>query len=133
MTQRVAWCNMGQWPVYVGFTASPDAFKRALKRMKVTEDVPFLSHVRAGATTHAFVKDGGLTFIVTIARTRHSREQVAALIAHECMHVVQGMREELASGDHFDKESEAYLLQHLVQHCLQEMWKTGRSRASRPV
>ena len=125
---------MGQWPVFVGFTTSPDAFKRAVKRLKITEDVSFLGHIRAAATTHIFERNGSLTFIITMQQPtrRYTREQVAALIAHECMHVIQEMRRELARGNCFDDESEAYLLQHIVQHCLQTVWATGRSRAVKP-
>lgn len=125
---------MGQWPVFVGFTTDEAAFKRCIKRLKITDDVPFLGHIRANATTHIFERNGSLTFVITLqpVTRRQTREQVAALIAHECMHVIQEMRRELSRGGHFDDESEAYLLQHLVQHCLQEAWKTGRKRAIAP-
>lgn len=130
----VEWANMGQWPVYLGFTMSPDDFNEALKRMEVEQDVPFLGRSGANATTHIFERHGTLTFIVTLQKParRISKEQVAAIIAHEAMHVVQCMTRELAQGVRFDDESEAYLLQHIVQHCLQVAWNTGRARSTVP-
>lgn len=130
----VEWANMGQWPVYLGFTMSPDDFAEAVKRMDIEQDVPFLGRAGANATTHTFERRGTLTFIITLEKStrRHSKEQVAALIAHEAMHVVQQMTRELAQGLRFDDESEAYLLQHIVQHCLQIAWDTGRVRSTVP-
>lgn len=125
---------MGQWPVFLGFTMSPDDFAEAVKRLEVKEDVPFLGRPGANATTHTFERRGALTFIITLQKParRLSKEQVAALIAHEAMHVVQQMTRELAQGLRFDDESEAYLLQHIVQHCLQIAWDTGRVRSTVP-
>lgn len=130
----VEWANMGQWPVFLGFTMSPDDFAEAVKRLGVEEDVPFLVRSGANATTHTFERRGALTFIITLQKParRLSKEQVAALIAHEAMHVVQQMTRELAQGLRFDDESEAYLLQHIVQHCLQIAWDTGRVRSTVP-
>lgn len=131
----IEWAHMGQWPVFLGFTMSPDDFAEALKRMEVEQDVPFLGRPGANATTHIFERHGALTFIITLAKParRHSKEQVAALIAHEALHVVQHMTREMAQGNRFDDESEAYLLQHIVQHCLQAAWNSGRTRAVEPA
>lgn len=130
----VEWANMGQWPVYLGFTMSPNDFTEALKQMDVEQEVPFLGRSGTNATTHIFECRGDLTFIIALEKPsrRHSKEQVAALIAHEALHVVQHMTRELAQGNRFDDESEAYLLQHIVQHCLQIAWNTGRARSTVP-
>lgn len=93
-----------------------------------------IGHERANMTTHILVNRGTLCFIIAAQppSRKHSKEQYAALIAHEALHVVQEMQRELARGEHFDDESAAYLLQHIVQHCLQEAWNTGRIKRIKP-
>jgi hypothetical protein len=131
---KVSYLNPGPYPVYIGFTTSTDAFQRELKRLKVPGDHRAIQHERANATTHFLTSGTSLTCIIVMQppTPRISKEQYAALVAHEALHVVQEMERELYSGKRFDDESEAYLLQHIVQHCLQEAWRTGRSRRSKP-
>jgi len=50
-----------------------------------------------------------------------TKEQYAALLAHEALHAIQEMRD-LNGGDPFCQETEAYLLQMIVQDCLQIAW-----------
>lgn len=134
MSNRVSYLNSGPYPVYIGFTTSTDAFRRELKRLKVPGDHRAIQRERANATTHFLINSTTLTCIIVMPPPdrKHSKEQYAALVAHEAMHVIQEMERELYSGNRFDDESEAYLIQHIVQHCLQEAWRTGRSRRSKP-
>lgn len=55
------------------------------------------------------------------------------MIAHEAQHVVQYIREEFNGHHDFGVENEAYLLQYIVQSCLQELWKTKRVMRTRPT
>lgn len=131
---QVHWMHPGQWPVYIGFCTDEGAFQRCMKRMKVDDPPPWITN-GSNATTHTRVKgNGGTTFVICIRpQTRkHSREQYAALIAHESLHVVQEMERTLYPSGRFDDESSAYLLQHIVQHCLTQAWNTGRTRKSEP-
>jgi len=124
----VSYCNIGPFPGYVGFTTSAKAFQREVKRLKVPEPPKFLASDRANATTHFLEKDGATTAIITIGKPKGvSFEQYAGLIAHEAVHVAQMLWSDIgekAPGD----EAEAYLVQHIVQFCLQEAYKTGRER-----
>lgn len=133
---RVEWMHPGQWPVYIGFTTSEDAFKRAMRRMRVpAAQAPHWINPGASATTHTFEQSGkNLCFIICIGPhgRQVSREQYAALIAHEALHVVQAMNREFSPQGRFDDESEAYLLQYIVQHCLQHAWKSNRTRSTAP-
>lgn len=117
----IDYINLGPWPGYVGFTTSPEAFAKEMKRLAVDVDVPFLGHANANGTTHMFEYKGSLCQIITLQapHLRISPECYAALIAHECAHVVQHMREEFSRGENLGAEAEAYLIQHLVQECLQ--------------
>lgn len=132
--KRVSYLHPGPYPVYIGFTDCPQAFAREVKRLKIDDPPQMLGHERANMTTHIFENKGTLCFIIAAQpyTRKVSREQYAALIAHEAMHVVQEMQRELARGNVFDDESGAYLLQHITQHCLQQAWQTGRVRKTTP-
>lgn len=134
MTTRVSYLNPGPYPVHIGFTTSEEAFRREIKRLKIPEDVPFLGRERANATMHTLVKGSSVIYIIAMQppTRKIGKEQYAALVAHEALHIIQDMRSELNQNKPFDKESECYLLQHIVQHCLQEAWQTGRVKRIRP-
>lgn len=131
---KVHWLQTGQWPCYIGFTTDEGAFRRCMKRMDVS-DPPQWIMGGANATMHTFERpSGGTTFIICMTphNRKVSREQYAAMIAHEALHVVQEMERTYYTGGRFDDESSAYLLQHIVQHCLQHAWNTGRTRRAAP-
>jgi hypothetical protein len=129
--ERIHYLNLGPWPGYVGFTTSPDAFKREMRRLKVKEPNEFTKNAHSNAATHFLSNNGQSLAIICIepmSRTR-SKEQYAALLAHEAVHVVQQMREDL--GD-LGSEAEAYLVQQMVQEGLQKAWKTNRVTRREP-
>lgn len=129
---EIAYFPMGQWPAYVGFTMSPKAFRREMKRLKVDGPPAFLLRATADATTHFLEKNGVMTFIVAMRKSgKRAPEQVAGVISHEAMHIIQWLWAELGEREP-GKESEAYLMQHIVQCCLQEAWATGRERRVTP-
>lgn len=127
--------NLGPWPFYVGFTTSEAAFAAEMKRLKIGQEVAYLGRERANATTHFF---NGTDMVCAIIAApafnarKHSREQYAALVAHETAHVVQEMRNELNNGEHLGNEAEAYLAQQIVQECLQIAWNSGKRRSTEP-
>lgn len=127
---HIRYFNMGPWPIYVGFSDSPEAFAKEMQRMKI-DGVPFVN-AGANATMHTFEKDGSTTCIITLQKgCGKSREMVAALLAHEAVHVAQELWQ--AIGEHKPgREAEAYLVQMITQCCLQEAWKTNRVRRSEP-
>jgi hypothetical protein len=129
---KVYYMNTGPWPYFIGFTTDQDAFKREMRRLKVKEPVSFFASANAAATTHSFTSGGTAMAIVCIAppSRKQSKEQYAALIAHEATHVVQDMRENL--GD-LGREAEAYLVQQVVQEALQIAWRTNRTIRKAPV
>lgn len=124
------WLNLGPWPYFVGFTTEVADYDREMRRLKCKESLPAVLE-GASATTHFFASSDGATAIIVMPphKRKRSREQYAALLAHEAMHVVQDMRTEL--GD-LGKEAEAYLMQQVVQEGLQTAWNTGRVRKTRP-
>lgn len=131
MSERVRYLNLGPWVYFVGFTTDEAEVDREARRLRMPgpiETVP-----GAAATTHIFTREGhpGTAIIRIVPPSRRqSREQYAAMLAHEAVHVVQDMRAML--GD-LGKEAEAYLVQFIVQSCLQIAWKTGRVQRLRPA
>jgi hypothetical protein len=127
--------NAGPWPVFIGVATDPKAFQRELDRLGVTQEVSFLGRATADATTHHLISPGGQqVHIITIGKTKgRTREQVAGLVAHEAMHVIQNMQDDLARGERLGMEAEAYLMQMIVQECLQMVWSSRFSRRSEPA
>lgn len=123
--------NMGPWPMYLGFTQSKKAFAKEMKRLSVV-NVSFLSSDHANATVHILEKDGALTCIIAMEKGKgRSPEQIAGLIAHEAMHIVQELWSHI--GEKVPgREAEAYLIQHIVQSCLQIACDTGRTKKTEP-
>lgn len=121
--------NLGPWPYYLGVTTSPKAFSREMKRLKIGNDIPFFGRVNANATAHFFQVKSKSCAIITVQpfdKKTVTKEMFAALIAHEAMHVVQDMQEQLAGSKSLGVEAEAYLIQQIVQEALQIAWKTGK-------
>ena len=129
----IRYFSTGPWPVFIGFTTCPKVFKREMKRLGV-EDVDFYASRHANATTHHFTKDNQNIWLITMApySRKCTQEQYAALIAHEAVHVIQGMGRELAGGRSLGEEAEAYLVQQIVQESLQVAWKSNMARRGTP-
>lgn len=129
---HIAYFNMGPWPFYCGFTTSKKAFAKEMERLGVDPVPPFFGAAHANATVHYLEKDGCPTMIVTMVKPgKRSTEQVAGLLAHEATHVVQELWAQLGEREP-GREAEAYLVQMIVQCCLQIVYKTGRVRKSEP-
>lgn len=119
---RIEYIPMGPWPYFVGFSTSAEDFAAEVKRLKVETEVEFIRG--KGATTHHFEHgDGSAISILAIEpySRRRTREQYAALVAHEAVHVLQAMQRELGE---LGPEAEAYIVQHIVQTVLQSAWKS---------
>ena len=128
---RVHYINLGPFPGFVGFTTSSDAFQREMRRLRVKDAGSYIAQGANGATHYLRGPSGDRTTIVCVEppSKRRSKEQYAALLAHEATHVVQDMRQNLGNlGD----EAEAYLVQQIVQEGLQIAWKTGRETQRKP-
>ena len=130
----VNYIHMGQWPCFVGFTTSKDDFQKELKRLDVKEEVPFLGSEQANATTWTFNSKGKVVHIICMEpfSRRVSREVYAALVAHECVHVLQLIQEDYAGKRSLGCEADAYLVQYLVQEILSIAWDTGREKSTKP-
>lgn len=125
---HIRYFHMGQWPCYVGFTTEPEAFDAEIKRLKVDNPPEFVANEHSHACTHFLTNRDMLTVIVTIRRQRRRmKEQIAALIAHEAVHVMQEMENQFFRGGRFDYESQAYIVQYLTQQFLIEYNNPGKN------
>ena len=132
-TAHIDYFNMGPRPLYCGFTTSRKAFRKEMKRLAVSPLPDFHGSTHANATTHFLhAKDGGFTTIITLDKPKgRTPEQIAGLIAHEATHVAQELWTNIGEREP-GKEAEAYLVQAIVQNCLQVAMKTGRVRKTEP-
>lgn len=121
--------NIGPWPGYVGFTTCEKAFAKEMKRLRIPGTVDYLPTSHANAATHFLEKNGKTIAIIVMPKFNArvaSREMYVALLAHEAMHVIQQMQEDLARGKTLGSEAEAYLIQQIVQECLQIAWASNK-------
>jgi hypothetical protein len=127
---HIEYYNMGQWPLFVGFTTSEKAFKREMKRLQVS--IPFIPNERSTAAAHYLERGGDLTVIITMRPCKGKPvEQIAGLLAHEAVHVAQQLWENIGESKP-GREAEAYLVQMITQCCLQDALKTNRVRKEAP-
>lgn len=77
------------------------------------------------AVCHEFVGPKGQILIIAIDMEQaqgKSKEQIAAIIAHEAVHASQFLLNEI--GEHKPGvETPAYIVGYLTQRCLQELWR----------
>lgn len=122
---------IGVYPLFVGFTMSKKAYLKEMKRLEIVNPSPFLSD-NSNATCHHFVGKTGRVSVIAMKRpTGVNVGQVAGLIAHEAVHVVQRLWDEIGETDP-GHEAEAYLVQTITQGCLALALNTGRERRRCP-
>lgn len=131
----VHYLNMGPWPGFIGLVFDDKAFQAEMKRLDIPREVKMLGHSRAGATLHEFVSPkGDCVWLLALGPTKgRTKEQIAGLVAHEAMHIIQFMQAELAGGKSLGAEAEAYLMQMIVQEALQILWKSNKVRREVPT
>lgn len=128
----ILWINT-PFPCFIGFTASTVAWNTLMD--KLGADLPMVRDQASASTRALDHKNGDLCIMVTtwpINKRKNSWEAHAAMIAHECVHVVQFIKERYSSNIPLGDETEAYLVQYMVQEILQFAYKTGRSIRREP-
>ena len=129
---HIDYFNMGPWPIYVGFTQSAKAFRKEMKRLKITPCPEITVNAHSNAATHFLTSpDHGLTAIIAMPKSKRSPEQIAGLIAHEATHVARHLWINIGE-DNPGHEAEAYLIQMVTQCCLQIALDSGRTRKTAP-
>lgn len=126
---------MGPWPGFIGLVFDEKAFYAEMKRLDIKKPGNFLGSERAHATMHHLVSKGGqVVYLLALGSVKgRSKEMVAGLVAHEAIHIIQQMQEDIAGGDSLGREAEAYLVQMIVQEALQSLWKSNKVRRLEPL
>lgn len=117
-------------PLCYGLCLDEKDFKRALKKLKIDEEVGFLLNENADATVHLFTKDGMTASIVCLGNVRGKTiEQLHSLLLHEAVHIWQVIKEQLNEREP-SIEFEAYSIQTIAQNlfCSYKDQKKKRAR-----
>lgn len=118
----VKYVGVDPFPCFFGFCFSEKDYAKEMKHLLI-EPHKFLE---TAAVVKTFTgPDESLVILLCIdkeASKLRSKEQVAALIAHEAVHVVQVIKEEYSPKHDLGSETEAYLVQRIVQNCLELLW-----------
>ena len=121
---KTKWLDMGPIIVHFGFCGSEKAYRKTMKRMGVSDTMPFVSP-GAGASVRTFERPGSnMTILMcydATAKTDNTRNQIDSLIAHEAAHVAQYSIEYMnEKGD--AKETFAYIVQYVFGFVTNELW-----------
>ena len=122
---HVWWMSAQAWPTYVGFCPSERAYKKYLKEHTQDKD----EYPRTGGHVKVFEneKERSITVLVFIGDhvdKSTDRVGIAAIIAHECMHVMQRIHRDMGVRER-DDEVEAYTLQNLM-HFVMDIYNQTR-------
>lgn len=100
---------------YLGVCVSEDAWFKEMKSMGIKHPAEFVSH-DANATTHFLTNSDGRRATIVCIRHNPSRTgiQIAALLAHEAVHVFQRYCDYIGEDNPSD-EFEAYCVQNIFQ------------------
>lgn len=115
------------WPVFIGFTDDPILFAREMRRINLDDEMPPFVLKKGGATTH-FMRgdDGMLRMVITIeGHRKQTKAVVAALIAHEAVHVWEHVCDEMGGPDP-QGEHAAYGVQWITVCILEHLWRKGK-------
>jgi hypothetical protein len=104
---------------YLGVCITEEAWEKQMKKMGIKYPDHFLSQ-DANATTHFLINSNGKRATIVCIRHDPSRTgvQIAALLAHEAVHVFQRYCDYIGE-DQPSKEFEAYCVQNIFQELAQ--------------
>ena len=114
------WFEVGPMPGYVGIVFTKRAFFNVLKKLEVEDAVKeqWVGDGSAGANCLLLRKDNGdIVSLVSLDPADYegrSSAQVAAILAHEAVHVWQYMRDEMKEHKP-GAETEAWVIQYYTQ------------------
>ncbi len=122
MKNRICWLDTDPWRTNVGFTTSPAAYRREIRRLLGNDQTYFAEYHGvpdrpANASVTPLKDQSGATVCLVFLNREQRKDrtgiEIVATIAHECMHVWQFIKEFHGVHDP-DKESEAYAFDNLL-------------------
>lgn len=131
---RLVYFDMGPWPFYCGVVTCRAAWKREMKRLKVSH--PFMANDHAVATAHWITRPGKATIALIaleLPKDKLPLDLLAARIAHEAVHVLHRLQEWVNGGEQLGDEAEAYLGGYIVRGCLNAALGAEAGNAVQPA
>lgn len=125
---KLFWLDMDFWPCFVGFCDKPKHYFKFLKELGATDDHYLPDH--ADAAVKALYNGGKRIYLLLIDRdqfAKYSKTERTGLLAHECVHILQEMRESI--GD-LGSEGEAYTMQRILMSAM--TWEKSRRKRGKP-
>ena len=121
----MTWCYRGlcDLPGHLGMARSEADFRRKLRHLKVpVRDWPEFVMAKADVTTHFFERGNSVCAVVCYRPDgTKTRSQIAAMMAHEAVHVWRSAMERLGEKDP-SEEFMAYGIQNITQTLLTVLW-----------
>lgn len=129
---KVLWCEPTVFPAWVGFCPSVEAWAKFLVEYCDSAVKEFPTTDASCTVFHRPDKAVRLMMLITVNKKFDDKSTVSLvpLVAHECMHVVQYVLEDIGE-DHVGHETQAYMLQYYLQEILTAYKRTRRPRALR--
>lgn len=127
---KVRWLDrtLVMMPCYLGLCTSEKAFKKELKRLKVTEKVSYLKADDAGRlyTFERSTHTNLLCLVCINPKKGRSKEEIYGLLVHEAVHVWQAIKENIEETSP-SPEFEAYSIQSISQ-VLMEAYRKDQNK-----
>ena len=118
----IRYFNVGPYPVWFGVTTSEIKFRKELKRLKIAENLQFVSPNK-DAMVHCFEHKNELNMITTVRMNeKYKKSQVIGLLVHEAVHVWQEIMIWIGE-KHPGDEISAYSIQNIAQSMIEECMK----------
>lgn len=114
--------HLGPYPIKLLFLTSKLDFNKYVTKLGCPDNYP-----ENHGQIYRFLSDEDEILLIIVApppfRLSVTRNQYAAMLAHEATHAAQYVRECLSENEPLGSEPEAYLVQYIVQECLNHVYK----------
>lgn len=131
----ICWLHMGGWPYYVGVCCHQKFFDRKMAALGLDSGPEFVESGAHAMTHYGRSHKGDRFAIITIPpphKADATMESYASMVAHEAVHVVQHLKEEVSPNCDLGRETEAYLVQYIVMEALAFLYDTGMTKVHSP-
>jgi hypothetical protein len=127
---QIVYLNRTMFPCWVGVCFTEKSYIREMKRLSVEKPDAFM---QSDASVKVLAKGHNETYIICYDpysdKKRH-RNEIAALLAHECVHVVDLTFRNIGEQNPGD-ETRAYFVQYLLVSVLYELDQFLKSKKAR--
>lgn len=136
---HIHYVPLSEWPYFIGYTWSERDFWREMKRM----GVPVSRYISLGANATTWhitnAPEGVSCSIICLPEPKFgdgaplSLESYIGLVVHEVTHALQHLAADLSPNNPIGEETQAYLMQHIVQEIMGRALGSKMQRATFPA